>query len=184
LSYKTDLDKSISEEFKDFSEKENFNNDSLHKNFLRRKSLKYPNMNKPNFSNTFVDKLSIVNKFLENKSEQKGTMWKPSEFGKTAGSKTVLKSSHEFLGSKEKNRPNNNPNDITNKQHIINSSINKLQRNIPNNAPISPKNQPRNSSMVSGLKLLNELKTGNENINKLVMSPSQNSNENVNLITK
>ncbi len=151
---------------------------------MRRKSLKYPNMNKPNFSNTFVDKLSIVNKFLENKSEQKGTMWKPSEFGKTAGSKTVLKSSHEFLGSKEKNRPNNNPNDITNKQHIINSSINKLQRNIPNNAPISPKNQPRNSSMVSGLKLLNELKTGNENINKLVMSPSQNSNENVNLITK
>ena len=175
------MDKSILEEGKDFIEKDNYNKDSLQRNYIRKKSLKYPSVTKNNFSNTFVDKLSIVSKFLENKSEKKG---KTSEFVNITGSKTVLKTSYEFFGSKEINRPNINSLENTNKYPTCNSSLNKLQSNVPSNTPVSPKNQQKNILITPGIKILNELKPANESINNLVLSPSLNLNDNVNLLTK
>ena len=65
-----ELEKSVSEENKEFSEQNNLINDSFNNDFISKPQNTPNTENKATFA-TFVDKSSIVNKFLEQKSERK-----------------------------------------------------------------------------------------------------------------
>ena len=178
-SKKSELEKSINEEMKEKTEKNNCTNDSIQNDFTF-KPQKIDTINtKANYA-TFVDKTNIVNKFLEQKSEKKINL-KKNEMIKKNILKINVKSNNEMIGKEKnrifiQNRAINHLNEAAN-QNIINNS---LKVNLKNSTPgtLSPKTSGNNIKT-----LPNDRKITIED-SKRFQSPLIKNNENISLLTK
>ena len=175
-----ELEKSVSEENKEFSEQNNLINDSFNNDFISKPQNTPNTENKATFA-TFVDKSSIVNKFLEQKSERKISLKKTDIIKNNVNN--LVKSNTEMIAIKDKtknliqNRINNNLNDTSNK-NIINNSLKQINtRTSAPNLNLSPKKIIQNVP----IKILpNEVISQNSS-KQIVLTPVQN---NDNLISK